>query len=86
MGRGKAVVVADTEFALNVNLEREGGQPFEGMRENADFWRWLLSPLPTDAVTVSPSIDEETHSSANSSGPAEVDRLPGAGATEEEVP
>lgn len=45
MGRGKAVVVADTEFALNKNLEREGGQPFEGMRENADFWRWLLEYL-----------------------------------------
>jgi hypothetical protein len=45
IGRGKVVVVADSEFALNVNLEREGGQPFEGMRENADFWRWLLNDL-----------------------------------------
>ena len=45
LGRGKAVVVADTDFAMNKNLEREGGQPFEGMRENADFWRWLLDYL-----------------------------------------
>jgi hypothetical protein len=45
IGRGKAVVVADTDFAMNKNLEREGGQPFEGMRENADFWRWLLDYL-----------------------------------------
>jgi hypothetical protein len=45
LGRGKAVVVADTLFAANVNLEREGGQPFEGMRENADFWRWFLTYL-----------------------------------------
>ena len=45
IGHGKVVVVADTEFATNKNLEREGGQPFEGMRENADFWRWLLDYL-----------------------------------------
>lgn len=45
IGRGKAVVVADTAFATNQNLEREGGEPFEGMRENADFWRWLLTYL-----------------------------------------
>jgi hypothetical protein len=45
IGRGKAVVVADTDFAANKNLEREGGQPFEGMRENADFWRWFLDTL-----------------------------------------
>jgi hypothetical protein len=45
IGRGKAVVVADTDFATNQNLEREGGQPFEGMRENADFWRWFLDYL-----------------------------------------
>ena len=45
IGQGKAVVVADSDFATNKNLEREGGQPFEGMRENADFWRWLLADL-----------------------------------------
>ena len=43
--RGKVVVIGDTCFAMNVNLEREGGEPFEGMRENADFWRWFLAYL-----------------------------------------
>jgi len=45
IGAGKVVVIGDTCFAMNVNLENEGGEPFEGMRENADFWRWLLSDL-----------------------------------------
>ena len=45
VGDGKVVVVGDTGFAMNKNLEREDGRPFEGMRENADFWRWLLSVL-----------------------------------------
>ena len=45
VGRGKVVVVGDTGFAMNKNLEHEGGQPFEGMRENADFWRWFLTVL-----------------------------------------
>ncbi len=42
-GKGKVYLFGDSEFATNQNLENEGGQPFEGMRENADFWRWFLS-------------------------------------------
>ncbi|MBI4580304.1 MAG: hypothetical protein HY718_11415 [Planctomycetes bacterium] len=56
--RGKAVIVGDTCFAMNKNLEHEGGEPFEGLRENADFWRWFIAHLtdrprwlPTDPTT-----------------------------------
>jgi hypothetical protein len=42
-GNGKVILVGDSEFATNANLEHEGGEPFEGLRENADFWRWLIS-------------------------------------------
>lgn len=45
VGRGRMIVVGDTCFAMNKNLEWESGEPFEGMRENADFWRWLVSYL-----------------------------------------
>lgn len=45
IGRGLVAVVGDTCFAMNVNLEREDGLPFEGLRENADFWRWFLALL-----------------------------------------
>jgi hypothetical protein len=41
-GEGIVVVVGDTGFAMNKNLEHKGGEPFEGMRENAHFWRWFL--------------------------------------------
>ncbi|MCX5671980.1 MAG: hypothetical protein NTU94_11740 [Planctomycetota bacterium] len=41
-GKGKVFVVGDTGFAMNKNLENVDGSPFEGMRENADFWRWFL--------------------------------------------
>ena len=44
-GKGLVVVVGDTEFAFNKNLENREGQPFEGLRENAVFWRWLISLL-----------------------------------------
>lgn len=54
IGRGKAVVVADTAFATNQNLEREGGEPFEGMRENADFWRWLVTYLTDQPIWTPP--------------------------------
>lgn len=43
--RGAAVVIGDTEFATNKNLEYVGGQPFDGGHENAHFWRWLIARL-----------------------------------------
>jgi hypothetical protein len=44
-GDGQVVLIGDSEFATNKNLEREDGTPFEGMRENAHFWRWFLTYL-----------------------------------------
>jgi len=48
VGKGKFVVIGDTCFVMNKNLERKDGRPVEGMRENADFWRWFLEALLTD--------------------------------------
>jgi hypothetical protein len=45
LGRGLVAVVGDTCFAMNKNLELESGEPFEGQRENAVFWRWFLALL-----------------------------------------
>ena len=59
IGRGKMVVVADSDFATNQNLEREGGQPFEGLRENAHFWRWLLTYVNDLPTWVPPKPDPE---------------------------
>ena len=39
------MLVGDTGFVMNKNLEWEDGRAFEGMRENADFWRWYLTDL-----------------------------------------
>ena len=44
-GKGKFVLVGDTGFAMNKNLEVEGGWAFEGKRENPYFWRWFLAKL-----------------------------------------
>ncbi len=45
LGSGRIAVIGDTCFAMNKNLERESGEPFEGLRENADFWQWFLAAL-----------------------------------------
>ncbi len=45
VGKGRVVVIGDTEFATNKNLENEDGSAIEGLRENADFWRWLIPKL-----------------------------------------
>jgi hypothetical protein len=49
LGRGLVAVVGDTCFAMNKNLERESGEPFEGLRENADFWQWFLELLESES-------------------------------------
>jgi hypothetical protein len=56
LGAGKVVVIGDTRFATNDNLEREDGEPFEGLRENADFWRWFLTLLRDQPPWVPPAL------------------------------
>ncbi len=45
VGEGLVAVIGDTCFAMNKNLEHEDGSPFEGVRENAIFWRWFTALL-----------------------------------------
>ena len=59
VGAGKVVVIGDTQFATNDNLEREDGEPFEGLRENADFWRWFLTQLRDEPAWVPPALRGE---------------------------
>ena len=42
LGRGKVLVIGDTGFALNKNIENAAGTTTEDRRENAHFWRWFL--------------------------------------------
>ena len=60
IGQGRVVVVGDTGFAMNKNLEHEDGSPFEGLRENADFWRWLLSRIKGESMWIPPRIRPAT--------------------------
>jgi hypothetical protein len=60
IGTGKVVLVGDTFFATNQNLEREDGTPFEGLRENADFWRWLIALLRDEHVWVPPALQRDS--------------------------
>lgn len=59
IGAGKAVLVGDTCFAMNKNLEWESGEPFEGLRENADFWRWFLTALRNEAMWLPEAVREQ---------------------------
>jgi len=54
-GRGCVVLIADTGFALNKNLEYVGGEPFGGGYENAHFWRWLISRVTGRAEWTPPA-------------------------------
>ncbi len=58
VGRGRVVLIGDTAFAMNKNLEYIGGEPFYGGHENAHFWRWLLTQLRDEPLWVPPRPPE----------------------------
>lgn len=58
-GRGKVLVVGDTGFAMNKNLEYVTGDPFEGRYDNAHFWRWLITYLNDLPQWTPPSVPGE---------------------------
>ena len=74
IGKGKVVVIGDTCFAMNKNLEWEGGQPFEGMRENADFWRWFITQLRDQEMWVPPALKLEPENEKNESAEESSDQ------------
>jgi hypothetical protein len=58
-GKGKVLVIGDTCFAMNKNLEYVTGDPFEGRYDNAHFWRWLFTYLNDQPQWVPPSVPGE---------------------------
>jgi hypothetical protein len=66
IGAGKAVLIGDTCFAMNKNLEWESGEPFEGLRENADFWRWFLTALRDEPMWLPEAVREQPVAGASS--------------------
>lgn len=52
--RGLVVLIGDSDFALNKNLEYVGGEAFAGGHENAHFWHWLLTQLKGEPQWIPP--------------------------------
>ncbi|MEK7995988.1 MAG: DUF4350 domain-containing protein, partial [Planctomycetota bacterium] len=71
VGAGKVVVIGDTNFAANDNLELEDGQPFEGLRENADFWRWFITVLRDEPAWIPPALQGAGQGQEVPASPAE---------------
>jgi hypothetical protein len=77
VGKGKVMLVGDTGFAMNKNLEWEGGEPFDGMRENADFWRWLITVLKNETMWLPPNPNApKSDAGARSTGGAGAPMAP----------
>ncbi len=79
VGRGEVVLIGDTCFALNKNLEYVGGEPFYGGYDNAHFWRWLLTRVQGQPDWIPPrppprkadGPDEETDATEQANGEGE---------------
>ncbi len=53
-GSGTVVLIGDTGFAMNRNLEYIGGEALAGGYENADFWRWLWTDIAEQPEWIPP--------------------------------
>lgn len=62
-GNGTVVLIGDTDFAMNKNLEYFTGEPFSGGHENAHFWRWLITHI-TDRPEWIPPPPESSEAAA----------------------
>ena len=60
VGEGQFILIGDACFAMNKNLEWENGALVEGKRENADFWRWLITDLKGEAKWIPPLLRGES--------------------------
>ncbi len=74
VGDGTVVLIGDSSFALNKNLEYIGGEAFEGGHENADFWRWLLARVTGQKEWVPPPPASRSASSENATHEAEGEK------------
>ena len=73
VGRGRVVLIGDTAFAMNKNLEYIGGEPFYGGHENAHFWRWLLTQLRGEPLWVPPRPPERVQNAQEADDPESVE-------------
>jgi hypothetical protein len=95
IGEGTVVVIGDTEFAMNKNLEYAAGGPLAGGYENAHFWRWLLArltgkpkwmpPKPESEAALTAALKEKGETAAEPEGPKQPD-VPDSPAGGEEAP
>jgi len=74
IGRGTVVVIGDSWFPLNKNLERSDGGPVQGGRHNAHFWRWFLDVLEHRTPWLPPASDA---TSTEAKKPAAEAQVPG---------
>ena len=71
-GNGTIILVGDTGFAMNKNLESVWGRPFFGRYDNAQFWRWLFSALAGGPEWIPLPPKTETLSGTGQAGTSET--------------
>jgi len=56
VGEGTIVLIGDSDFAINRNLENDAGLLIEPVRENTAFWRWLIARVRDGQDWVPPYV------------------------------
>ena len=77
VGKGRLILIGDTCFAMNKNLEAREGDPPRGFVENAHFWRWLIAGLndsewiPPEPKPEAAGADEDSTDDDSPGAPAD---------------
>ena len=56
VGEGMIVLIGDSDFAINHNLENDAGLMIEPVQENTAFWRWLIAKVRDRQEWVPPYV------------------------------
>jgi hypothetical protein len=76
-GKGAVVLIGDSCFAMNKNLERVDGEPLFGQYDNPDFWRWMLADLTGRPEWIPPKREPPAGPESKPAGKTRADEASG---------
>ena len=76
-GKGAVILVGDSCFAMNKNLERVDGELLYGFHDNPDFWRWLIADLTGRPEWIPPKRESAAQPESNPAGETTPDEASG---------
>lgn len=72
-GEGAVILIGDSCFAMNKNLERVDGELLFGLHDNPDFWRWMVGYLTDRPEWIPPEREPPVQPEPSPAGDTALD-------------